>query len=91
MSESVSEADSDTDMGIFLTSDTDSDTDSGKGLTSDSDLGSDIDMSENLGHGFGLGHDFGHDIQNGPWIPIFPAPGFISFQFFINRKLCSFE
>ena len=30
-------------------------------------------------------------IQNGPWIPVFPAPGFISFQFFINRKLYSFE
>ena len=29
--------------------------DSGKVMTSDTDLGSDMDTSENLGHGFGLG------------------------------------
>ena len=47
VSESVSEADSHTNF--FETSDT------GKGMTSDSDLGSDMRMSENLGHEFGLG------------------------------------
>ena len=54
MSESVSEADSDTDTRFFGTSDTDI----GRVMTSDT--GSDTYMYENLGHGFGLGHDFGN-------------------------------
>ena len=36
-----------------------------KVMTSDTDMGSDKEMSENLGHGFGLGHDFGHDFGHG--------------------------
>ena len=43
------------DTRFFWTLDTDSDMDSGKVMTSDTDLGSDMDTSENLGHGFGLG------------------------------------
>ena len=39
MSESMSEADSDTDMRLFGTSDTDSDTDMYKVMTSDTDTG----------------------------------------------------
>ena len=64
MSESVSEADSDSDTNFFETSDSDMDSDTGKGMTSDSDTGSDTRMSANLGHGFGLGHDFGHDFRH---------------------------
>ena len=48
MSESVSEADLDTDTAFFGTSDTDSDMD--RVMTSDTDTGSDTHMSENLGH-----------------------------------------
>ena len=44
----VLEADSDMNTRFFGTSDTDLDT------------GSDMHISENLGHGFGFGHDFGH-------------------------------
>ena len=57
VSESVSEADSDTTF--FGTSDTDSDMN--RVMTSDTDSGSDTHMSENLGHWFGLGHDYDHE------------------------------
>ena len=53
VSESVFEADSDTDTIFFGTSDTDSDMESDKVMTSDTDTTSDTGMSENLGHGLG--------------------------------------
>ena len=50
--EFMSEADSDTDMRLFGTSDTDSDT------------GSDMHKSDNLGHEFGLGLAFGQAFRH---------------------------
>ena len=102
VSESMSEADSDTDTAFLRTSDTDSDTDSGKVMTSDADTSSDKGMSEILGHGFGHGHEIflnfgrGHgqtsDIRVHSSLPyamflmIFGFPVLLVFELKSNKK-----
>ena len=90
MSESMSEADSDTDMRLFGTSDTDSDTDMDKVMTSDTDTGSDTHRSDKLGHEFGLGHAFRHDVRVSK-ILLFLIRSILGCGGFILKTLRSFK
>ena len=85
MSESVSEADSDSDTIFFETSDSDTDSDTVKGMTSDSDTGSDTRMSANLGHGFGLGQL--SDTRVRPLLSITTKVGCVFSMVWVDRRI----